>query len=77
MAQTLHHLQQDTTVEFEKLGVIAGFLAGLAVSVGYVYDPLVSAGLPEWAGMGACMVVVALCTRAGLGISRRLGHGAR
>ncbi|HET6788161.1 MAG TPA: hypothetical protein VFH49_09380 [Aquabacterium sp.] len=76
MAQTFHH-QQDTAVEFEKLGVIAGFLTGLALALGYVYEPIVAAGLPEWAGMGAAIAAVALCTRAGLAISRRFGHDAR
>jgi UPF0716 family protein affecting phage T7 exclusion len=74
MAQTLQPLTHDAAVEFEKLGVIGGFLVGLAVALFCVNEPLILSGLPDWVGVVALMGIVALSTRAGLGLSRRLGR---
>lgn len=49
----------------EKLGVIAGFLAGLFVGVGVLAEPMASAGLPSWASVSLTVATVALFTWAG------------
>ncbi|MBA4109447.1 MAG: hypothetical protein C0487_07630 [Leptothrix sp. (in: Bacteria)] len=51
---------------YEKLGVIAGFLAGLPVGVGLVEAPLAAVGAPQWLGIVATVAVVAVFTALGL-----------
>ena len=67
----LSTLPQDTAgserpVTLEKAGVVVGFLAGLGVGVGAVYDA-VSASV-------AAVAVVALFTWAGLRAASRIGR---
>jgi hypothetical protein len=57
---------------YEKLGVIAGFLVGLPVGVGLVETPLASAGLPQWLGIVATVIVVSVFTSLGLRVGMAL-----
>lgn len=77
MAQTLEHLQHDTAIELEKLGVSLGFLAGLAISVGLLLEPMAAAALPGVVKTLATIVVVAASTRAGLALGRALSSRTR
>lgn len=70
MAQAFDTLQQDTAVEVEKVGVILGFLLGLVLAIGLVNEQLSVVDMPSWASIAAVFAVVAVCTRAGLGLSR-------
>jgi hypothetical protein len=64
---------------YEKLGVIAGFLIGLPVGVGLVETPLASAGVPQWLGIVATVIVVSVFTslglRAGMALAKRISRG--
>lgn len=57
-------------LEVEKVGVIAGFLAGLPLAVGLVSDILMAQGAPEWLTGVAMVATVALSTAAGLRIGQ-------
>ncbi|RRS00030.1 hypothetical protein EIP75_22980 [Aquabacterium soli] len=76
----LSSLPQDTPVggerpvTLEKAGVVLGFLAGLGVGVGAVYDALQSTGLPQWSSTAATLAVVAVFTWAGLRAAGHLGR---
>jgi hypothetical protein len=64
---------------YEKVGVIAGFLIGLPVGVGLVETPLSSAGVPQWLGIIATVIVVSVFTslglRAGMAMAKRIAEG--
>ena len=79
----LSTLPQDTAgserpLTLEKAGVVLGFLVGLGVGVGVVYDAVGASFLPQWSATPATVAVVALFTWAGLRaagrISRLLGR---
>lgn len=61
---------------YEKVGVIAGFLVGLPIGVGLVETPLASAGVPQWLGIIATVIVVSVFTslglRAGMAMARHI-----
>lgn len=73
MAQTLVRLPgpafERQQLRLEKVGVIAGFLLGLALAVGVVSEPLVALGAPEWLEFAAIALTVAVTTRLGLSAS--------
>lgn len=75
----LSTLPQDTVgserpVTLEKAGVVLGFLAGLGVGVGAVYDAVSASVLPNWTASVATVAVVALFTWAGLRAAGRVGR---
>ncbi|HIV71150.1 MAG TPA: hypothetical protein H9903_09480 [Candidatus Aquabacterium excrementipullorum] len=75
----LSTLPQDTAgserpVTLEKAGVVVGFLAGLGVGVGAVYDAVSASALPNWSASVAAVAVVALFTWAGLRAASRIGR---
>jgi hypothetical protein len=76
----LSTLPQDTAggserpVTIEKAGVVLGFLVGLGVGVGVVYDAVSASILPQWTATPVTVTVVALFTWAGL---RAAGHVGR
>ena len=75
----LSTLPQDTAgserpVTLEKAGVVVGFLAGLGVGVGAVYDVVSASALPDWSASVAAVAVVALFTWTGLRAAGRIGR---
>ncbi|RZI86383.1 MAG: hypothetical protein EOP38_01725 [Rubrivivax sp.] len=81
-----HEVVQETEGDrkglgYEKLGVIAGFLVGLPIGVGLVDAPLSSAGVPQWLGIAATVIVVAVFTslglRAGMALAKRITRGTQ
>lgn len=76
MAQTgfkLHQVSHQSPadlahkqLEVEKVGVIAGFLAGLPLAVGTVQEMLGAHGAPAWLVGLAMVVTVAATTSVGL-----------
>jgi hypothetical protein len=76
MAQTgfkLHQVSHQSPadlahkqLEVEKVGVIAGFLAGLPLAVGTVQEVLNAHGAPEWLVGLAMIMTVAATTSVGL-----------
>lgn len=76
MAQTgikLHHVSHQTSadlehkqLEVEKVGVIVGFLAGLALAVGTVNDVLTAHNAPDWLTGLAMVMTVAATTAVGM-----------
>jgi hypothetical protein len=75
MAQVIHTVSRDHTVVLEKVGVILGFVLGLALAVGFVGLPLIDAGAPEVLAVALVVAIVAVCTRLGLGVVRALVQG--
>lgn len=70
--------QERQQLRLEKVGVIGGFLLGLAAAAGLVLEPLVGLGLPEGLNFLAFALVVAAATRLGLAASTALArHLAR
>lgn len=65
------HPGESTALEAEKLGVMAGFVAGLPFGLGLVHDLVLSQGLPTWLADGSAVAAVAATTWLGL----RLGTG--
>jgi hypothetical protein len=63
-------------LEVEKVGVIAGFLAGLPLAVGTVSDVLTSYGFADWlVGLGMVLTLAATTSvglRVGAGIATML-----
>lgn len=78
MAQTLARLPGSTAerqqLRLEKVGVIAGFLAGLALALGVVSDVLAGSGAPEWLAFATVAVSVAATTRLGLSAAAALSR---
>lgn len=76
MAQTgikLHQVSSQSPadlahkqLEVEKVGVIAGFLAGLPLAVGTVQDALNAHSAPDWLVGLAMVMTVAATTSVGL-----------
>ncbi len=75
MSQLIQTVSRDHSVALEKIGVIAGFIAGLSLGVNLVGQPLSDLGAPTWLAVVAVIPVVAMFTRAGLGLGRRLAGG--
>lgn len=78
MAQTLvrfpHPAAQRQQLRLEKVGVIAGFLIGLALAVGVVSGALVDWAAPEWLEFLAVALTVAVTTRLGLSAAAALSR---
>jgi hypothetical protein len=70
MAQAFETLQQDTAIELEKVGVILGFLVGLVLAIALVNESGLIAEVATWVSVATAAAIVAVCTRAGLGLSR-------
>lgn len=78
MAQTLARLTspaaQRQQLRLEKIGVIAGFLIGLAVAGGVVSGALVAVSAPEWLEFVSLALTVAVSTRLGLSAAAALSR---
>ena len=78
MAQTLARIPGLVTerqqLRLEKVGVIAGFLIGLALSVGWVGANLSDLGLPAWLEFAAAALTIAVTTRLGLSAAAALSR---
>jgi fatty acid desaturase len=78
MAQTLARLSspaaQRQQLRLEKVGVIAGFLTGLALAGGVVSGALVDVGAPQWLEFAGLALTVALTTRLGLSAAATLSR---
>jgi hypothetical protein len=61
----------------EKLGVIAGFLFGLFLSVGLALGPLSMLGAPDWLELLAIAVTVLSSARLGLAVALALSRKAQ
>jgi len=80
MAQTLVRIPgpaaERQQLRLEKVGVIAGFLLGLALAAGSVSGALSDLGAPAWLEFAAIALTIAVTTRLGLSaaaaLSRRL-----
>ncbi|MGE5452177.1 MAG: hypothetical protein ACM3VZ_10090 [Acidobacteriota bacterium] len=74
MAQTISHSSPadlaHKQLQVEKLGVVAGFLAGLPLAVGFVSDALAAVHTPEALIAFGGVVTVALTTALGLRIGK-------
>src|SRR3989344_3263055 len=78
MAQTLARIPGLVTerqqLRLEKVGVIAGFLLGLALAVGWVGSSLADLGVPAWLEFAAAALTVAVTTRLGLSMAASLSR---
>lgn len=78
MAQTLARIPGLATerqqLRLEKVGVIAGFLLGLALAVGWVGSSLADLGVPAWLEFAAAALTVAVTTRLGLSMAASLSR---
>jgi len=78
MAQTLvrfpNPAAQRQQLRLEKVGVIAGFLLGLALAVGVVSGALLDSSAPEWLEFLAVALTVAVTTRLGLSAAAALSR---
>jgi len=78
MAQTLVRLSTPAAerqqLRLEKVGVIAGFLVGLAVAGGFVSAALVEFDAPQWLEFAALAATVAVATRLGLSAAAALSR---
>ena len=78
MAQTLARLSTPAAerqqLRLEKVGVIAGFLVGLALAGGVVSAALVDLDAPQWFEFAALAVTVAVSTRLGLSAAAALSR---
>jgi nitrate reductase gamma subunit len=70
MAQAFDTLPQDTAIEFEKVGVIMGFLLGLVLAIGLINETGLMTEASTWVSVVAVAAIVAVCTRTGLALSR-------
>ncbi len=66
------HDTQASPLWLEKLGVIAGFLVGLALALGAVQDLLGSS--PDWVTVPVAVLTVAASTRLGLMVASILSR---
>ncbi len=78
MAQTLARFPGSTAqrqqLRLEKVGVIGGFLVGLALAAGVVSGLMADLGAPDWLAFAAVAVTVAATTRLGLSASAALSQ---
>lgn len=68
---------ERTALEAEKLGVMAGFVAGLPFGLGLVHDLVLSQGLPSWLADGSAIITVAASTWLGLRLATGVAAWAR
>jgi hypothetical protein len=78
MAQTLARFPGSTAqrqqLRLEKVGVIGGFLVGLALAAGVVNGLLVDWGAPDWLAFVGVALTVAATTRLGLSAAAALSQ---
>lgn len=78
MAQTLARFPGSTAqrqqLRLEKVGVIGGFLVGLALAAGVVSSLMADLGAPDWLAFAAVAVTVAATTRLGLSAAAALSQ---
>lgn len=67
-------LAERKALDLEKAGVILGFLLGMVLAVGPMYEHLLALGVPHWFTLPLGVAVVAASSQAGLRLARAVGR---